>query len=87
MWIRTWFRTIYKIDKRNCNFQKNAKKAGGRIKVIHIKKCRKSEKMELYTKLYTLSTKLDVEKSVDSFVNPERMFCEAFIKMAAFENR
>lgn len=43
--------------------------------------------MELYTELCTLSTKLDVEKSVDSSVKPEHLFCEAFIKLASFSNR
>lgn len=66
------------------NFHKIAGWTGGRKKVIHIEKCRKCEKMELYTELYTLSTKSDVEKSVDSFVNPEHLFCEAFIKLNAF---
>lgn len=40
--------------------------------------------MKLYTKLFTLSTIFDVEKSVDRSVNPEHMFCEAFIKFMTF---
>ncbi|KAI4452094.1 hypothetical protein C823_006663 [Eubacterium plexicaudatum ASF492] len=78
---------ICKITKKKYYFQEVTKKISSRIKVIHIEKCRKSEKMELYTKLYTLSTKLNVEKSVDSSVKPERLFCEAFIKMICFQNR
>lgn len=78
---------IYKMTKIKNIFQQLTKKMGGRKKVIHIEKRGKCEKIELYTELCTLSTKLDVEKSVDSSVNPEHKFCEAFIKMTGFENR
>lgn len=43
--------------------------------------------MELYTELCTLSTKINVEKMVDSSVKPEHLFCEGFIKMNGFRNR
>ncbi len=78
---------IYKMPKLENAFHKNPLEKRFRKKVIHNEKCRKSEKMKLYTKLFTLSTFFDVEKSVDRSVKPEHMFCEAFIKFATLENR
>ena len=78
---------MYKMPKSQNNFHKNPQKTVSRKKVIHIEKSRKSEKMKLYTKLCTLSTILDVEKSVDRSVKTERMFCIVFIKFWSFANR
>lgn len=74
-------------DEKPGHSLKSKSKNQGAKKVIHIENCRKCEKIKLYTKLCTLSTKSRVEKSVDSSVKPERMFCEAFIKLITFTNR
>lgn len=78
---------MYKMPKKKKYFHKSPQETVPRKKVIHNEKCRKSEKMELYTKLFTLSTIFDVEKSVDRFVKPEHMFCIVFINLPSFANR
>lgn len=84
---RSGKKAVYKMTKNENIFHDLPGRTGSRKKVIHSRKCRKCEKMELYTELCTLSTKSDVEKSVDSFVKSEHLFCEAFIKLDAFQNR
>ena len=56
-------------------------------KVIHSEKGDKMEKNELYTKLYTLSTKNETFLCGLHIKRKERAFCEEIIKLSIFRKK
>lgn len=61
---RVFFTNLARCTKWESSIEKSEQKEPKDQKVIHIQKCGKMEKMELCTKLYTLSTEKKVEMRV-----------------------